>query len=1476
MGLEKYAYIAERGRTGGGASVPIRPEVADEAAQAAVRPLITKKPDAATEDVGFSILDLHPATRILRRAMLPAGSDPTDQMQKAASRAFLKSATLGYWDPDPTYKPESGVEKAQDVIGNLAGYALPLSGAGKAVKAAGLAGSLGKKLAGEAVVGAVTGAARKPEEGESRVVNAVTDAALFPGMTLAMKGAGSLARKLKNAIAPDLSLASVGEKLADMMPNRFGQRLREEMVDQLAPLRDFEAPLAKSGAVPKEESAYIAGRQFSGWMGKAENRLSQLSDIIHDVQKTDSTLHNTLGRLSPKVRQQRNDFSEYLKLHRMIERSSRGIANPGGETAETALGKLREMAAKTGRQVDDAGRIAGMEENAQRIYKYGDDLLRESVDAGIISKDSYAAIKAKNERYVPFDVLEYIGDQAGNMPRGRKAFSVASQDIVKSMEGTEKEVADPLEALIRKTYKTVNLIERNKVARKFVNLRNAGGEFQQMIVPLQDEALHTEKAIGRVQGSLARVTERIARRDAIQAEIDGLHGQIDEMRGVVPRARALVREEAVGKVAIEPGKSAIETELPNAPRFKAGKMQTPRMRQFWKTEIGKVEQQLAAERQVSTDYHPYLQELRDELSLRLEEPDILAAVRKNGGLSIQKETGGGQWKAMKGELKRLSFKELGRGDILRKDGKSLDRMHQALVEEGVISPEASLSDIVEKIEDAVRAGKPEFSAADLSLVDRILQGKVVSKSQAGRLQKLIEWAKSKADEFELKYGEMPKGEQLQHLEVAKAAFEKEAAVPVAAKPIYAKIKGLEQKLAQYRTESDQAQGALFDEIKGLVRSKDMTIREARDLLRQAEGNLASQAVDLEAARAKGAITTAIAKKEGRLRSGAFRGIDQKKTDLEAFLDKLEAGEVQFKTRNVTPPAGFGVVSAFEDGIRRDYAVPQPIADALKRMNEHSAGIVAQLGRWQAAPLRAGATSLNVAFMATNLIRDYQTAKLTSKYGFNVVSWVRGFAHAIKKDDVFRQFMESGGALSGLYGQTTHVKQSLKEISGSKLGKFVKTVTNPLALIRYVGEAVENAPRIGVMQRALAKGESLMGAGYAARNSTVDFSRAGTVMRVANMFIPFLNARMQGNLNVFKGIVHHPLKASLVMSYMITAPVIAAYYLNTRAYGDLYDDVPQYIKDNFFVLITGSEETENGVEPKMITIPKGDVGRIVGNPLENFLAYLDKKDTKSVDQLALQIVSNISPIDFEKNGKFDAGMAMGGVLPPAAKAAAEMATGKSFFTGLPIEPRTIKGVPTERIPAEERVTEKTSPAAVVLGKKIGASPIMIDNLIGGMFGGLGRQLADPKKFITDPGSRFVRTKGGGVKQKQHVILDEVEQKYGGAKFERNTEAEKLYDEMKAMKPADANAKFREVARSDRAMAKRIKDLRTSETMDLDDVERRLSSTEVKSGERAEKIYRIVMGMKTNRVRNDYVKNLMKKKIVTPQVMGQLRQLIKQGA
>lgn len=438
----------------------------------------------------------------------------------------------------------------------------------------------------------------------------------------------------------------------------------------------------------------------------------------------------------------------------------------------------------------------------------------------------------------------------------------------------------------------------------------------------------------------------------------------------------------------------------------------------------------------------------------------------------------------------------------------------------------------------------------------------------------------------------------------------------------------------------------------------------------------------------------------------------------AELSEMEGvTDVKKVTEDTPLEKGNAIFHVFEDGQRVTYQAPKDVVEVGKGLNAEEADIITRAFGKSSEIFRGGVTTFNIAFQIPNMVIDLADAMLIAKNRINIFDFARGFASAVGKGKLYKQWREDGGAFSTYVSQAKNARLTAKEVSRGTAKKTINTIMNPLRLLEWMGSVAEESNRLAIYSRALRNGEDRMFAAYDSRQATVDFARYGSHMKVANQLVPFLNARLQGSLNLIRVAKERPERLALRMAFLVGAPTIAT-YLHNRQYPEYYD-IDQWEKDANFIIVYGTYKDENGdSKPKYVKIPKGHIGRMFANPTENFMTMQDGIDAQDWDRLAIDTASNFSPVSFARDGEFSSTAALNSVLPPIVKTPVEFNLNRSLFTDQNIVPRRL-----EDASPENQIDDDTSKLAQDLGQLLGLSPIGLDHYVSGLLGQVGGQFVE---------------------------------------------------------------------------------------------------------------------------------------------------------
>jgi hypothetical protein len=435
---------------------------------------------------------------------------------------------------------------------------------------------------------------------------------------------------------------------------------------------------------------------------------------------------------------------------------------------------------------------------------------------------------------------------------------------------------------------------------------------------------------------------------------------------------------------------------------------------------------------------------------------------------------------------------------------------------------------------------------------------------------------------------------------------------------------------------------------------------------------------------EGMVKNAFSIMDAADRNRVARSVLELRTKNPALRDVLQ----------VVKSPGKDTITAYVGGVPVHFKAPQILREAMNGLNPLASNWMKRFLQYPMQVFRAGVT-LNPEFALRNVVRDQWSAMVNSKYGFRPgYDTIRGAFSIANADDSFWRWQASGGAQSFLVSMDRTASDLLHAPPKGYWDQYGSYIKNPLKVFQDFSEGLEKPTRVGVFKRSSEKGASDIRAGFESREATTDFARIGAGM--ASLAIPslyaFFNARLQGTDKVIRTLKDNPVKATLLASPLAIAS--AALYMLNRSEPD-WAEVPQWQKDLFWL---------KKVKGQWVRIPKGDLGVMFGTSTEKVLEYLDKNEPGKMASFAVDLMNNLSPIDFQG----------GGYIPNLVRPTVENIANHNFFLK-----RSIVSEGKQRLLPEYQFSQYDTETAKLIGRVLNTSPAKVSNFILGHGGGMGR-------------------------------------------------------------------------------------------------------------------------------------------------------------
>ena len=408
----------------------------------------------------------------------------------------------------------------------------------------------------------------------------------------------------------------------------------------------------------------------------------------------------------------------------------------------------------------------------------------------------------------------------------------------------------------------------------------------------------------------------------------------------------------------------------------------------------------------------------------------------------------------------------------------------------------------------------------------------------------------------------------------------------------------------------------------------------------------------------------------KLKDDYLKGIDEFDDLLGGLRSELKETVAKKAKR------GEEVVSFFNKGFKEQWVVPKDIAYVIKNTDAEISNGLLKIVEAANNKMKKFSTSENLSFIIPNLFRDQQTAAINAGAMIEDIAMKTGVSPVdigATAPDILDSYFNNGSFSGSILqdGDSAY----LKKLEKKGIVDVVKS-GNPIKIIEKINENFERFTRRGVYKKALERGLSEKDALYVAANATVDFNKMGEKMKSLNKMIPFLNARVQGFVNIAKTLKNNPAMFARMQMYTAVYPTMVLQTHNS-AY-ESYKNISQYFKNKHWIIMTGEEETNDPYSgnkitvPQFVTIPKGEGQALVSGPIQYYLDKASNIDKRSVNEMMIDVLGSASPVSFQSFDQSNAVSSALSQLGPLPSIGAGLATNKNLYYGTDIIPQSKKG------------------------------------------------------------------------------------------------------------------------------------------------------------------------------------------------------------
>lgn len=222
--------------------------------------------------------------------------------------------------------------------------------------------------------------------------------------------------------------------------------------------------------VPLERQPAVLLESLSGTQGKIARDLDMARDVLiggRDILKSALKDYGIRERHIERANYPMTDDDGNAIPYRL----------PGGESLEDNAAAMAAYEAKMGPEG-----MAKTHEVLKQFRTYYEYLFEKAFNGGLLTKDFYEKTPQYNTKYIPAKRLEFVLDELQNdkvIHVGSRAIAAGEREFQKRMQGSDKEILDPMISLVRDTIRINRAIEGNKARKALADLADlpAGKDF---------------------------------------------------------------------------------------------------------------------------------------------------------------------------------------------------------------------------------------------------------------------------------------------------------------------------------------------------------------------------------------------------------------------------------------------------------------------------------------------------------------------------------------------------------------------------------------------------------------------------------------------------------------------------------------------------------------------------------------------------------------------------------------------------------------------------------------------------------------------------------------------------------------------------------------------------------------------------------------------------------------------------------------
>lgn len=252
----------------------------------------------------------------------------------------------------------------------------------------------------------------------------------------------------QRSAAVNAILSRIGEQPDAPKEKLSFDKMYYNILDDKDPLKNMTKSLLGEGALGTKDDPYGLARSFGSVARKAD-------EIIENGTRDYSTLQKTGTPGLSAIWDKAEDLKE-LRAYQ-IAKHSLDLENSGVQTGvdlNAAKAAVRELGPK-------------YKDIAKENVKFNNDNIDYLVKSGVLASDKAKIMKDKYQNYSAMNRVMGTDEASGS---GGSGSGMIPYNPIKSIEGSDRQIIDPLQSNIKNTHQIIEMAERNRVMRAVTDL----------------------------------------------------------------------------------------------------------------------------------------------------------------------------------------------------------------------------------------------------------------------------------------------------------------------------------------------------------------------------------------------------------------------------------------------------------------------------------------------------------------------------------------------------------------------------------------------------------------------------------------------------------------------------------------------------------------------------------------------------------------------------------------------------------------------------------------------------------------------------------------------------------------------------------------------------------------------------------------------------------------------------------------------